>query len=621
VAAVLAALSIGLVAPALAGAAWLPPVDLSPRSESLGLEQIPEVAVGSPGDAVAAWPWLHDEFTAQAASKLPGQGWAARVDLSPSDEEGIDAQVAINAAGQAVAVWVQRASQVTVQAKRRSPDGVWGPVEEVAGLGQDTGYLDVAIDPAGRATVAWSRLDQVGPSTYFVEAASGSPDGGWSPPVKLSAAGSSAWEPELSVDAAGHVVAVWVRYDESNDTIVQAAEKDAAGDWSEAEDLSEPGADSWFPVIDGAAGRTVVLWEREDVVEAAVREPGGSWRPSEEVSPPGSTEPAVAMDGTGRALAIWSTDTIGIRDAEVATLSHDGSWSLPLTISESLHGEAPDPEVAVTAGGRAVAVWDGWDGNRRLIEGASGDLDGNWEPALALSPPGRWARNGNVAIDDQGNAVAVWRAAEPWITQASILDVTAPELKAVSIPSSAGAGQPVSFAASPFDAWSTVAPLAWSFGDGTSASGSAVTHTFAQAAKYRITVTATDAAGNQTSTTQLLDVTSSPASPAFATSKRIVLVKRGRAQLELSCPGTATCQGSVLLKSKLSGRRRGRPRQIAKTAFSIPPATQRTVKAKLSRKAQKLLLASPNRTLKAQLTGEGVKARGILLKAVPQRHR
>jgi len=601
------------LAPPFAGAAWLPATDLSAENEfgasELAFEQEPKIAVGAPGDAVAVWPQLNGRFTVQAASKLPGQSWGAAVNLSRSGEEANKPQVAMNAAGQAVAVWVSLGSKAIVRARRRSADGSWGPVEELSLPGEDLRSLDVGIDSAGRAVAVWSRLDQSGPSTYFVEAATSTSDGEWGPPVKLTPPERDAFRPKLSVDHGGHIIVVWYGYNGSGDLIAQASEKDPGGPWSEPQDLSEPGADAWFPAVASVAGETVVVWQREEIIEAAIRKAGGSWQPPEKISGPGSGEPAIAMDGTGRALAIWSTDTYQGPNAEVATLAPGGSWSSPLTISQSLSEEAPHPQVAVSPEGRELAVWTGSDGKRRGIEAASGDIGGGWEAPVMISPVGRESQRVDLDMDESGNAAAVWRAGEPRTFQGAIFDVTKPELASISIPPSARAGRPVSFAASPFDAWTSIGPLDWTFGDGSGATGSTVTHSFPQAGKYEVGVRATDAAGHLTSAMGLVNVT-----PALAVSNRIVIVKNSKARLELHCPGSAVCHGNAVLARKLSKMRHARPRSIARTRFSIPPGTKKTVTAVLSRKGKNLLSTATRSGICARLDGYGIKARTVLLK-------
>jgi len=83
------------------------------------------------------------------------------------------------------------------------------------------------------------------------------------------------------------------------------------------------------------------------------------------------------------------------------------------------------------------------------------------------------------------------------------LDTTAPDASSISV-GDATAGESVAFSIS--DADSPIASAQWDFGDGTSASGASVSHTYDSAGTYNVTVTATDAAGNTLQTTFTVDV-------------------------------------------------------------------------------------------------------------------
>ncbi len=73
------------------------------------------------------------------------------------------------------------------------------------------------------------------------------------------------------------------------------------------------------------------------------------------------------------------------------------------------------------------------------------------------------------------------------------------------------------FSATASDRWSPVT-LRWSFGDGTSATGGAVSHAFGAAGAFSVTVTATDAVGNATSASRsVLATPPAPPPPPAAT--------------------------------------------------------------------------------------------------------
>ncbi len=603
-----------LIAPAAATAGWLPAVDLSEKRE-FGFDEQPQIAVDASGGALAVWPQLKSDYVIQASTKIAGSSWGPTVDISPPGEESIEPRVAMNAAGHAVAVWVHLSSQRIVKASSRTPQGNWGPAEQISVPGYSASYVDVAIDPVGNAVAIWTQYDDT--SDYVIEAATRSLGGKWTPPVELSETGHNAWSPQVAIGPLGHTVAVWHRWNDAGDTIVQTAEKDPGEAWSETEDLSLGGAQAVLPVVAISDERTVVVWERNQIVEAAARAAGGTWQKPVKVSGPGSGVPAVGMDSDGNAVAVWSFEPkIGYADAELASLPVGAkTWTKPITLSERLAGEWAQPKIAVDPAGRATALWTAWDGTARVIEAVSGTVRGGWGNPVVISPPSSWSRYAQIAMDSAGNAAAVWRAAEPPTMQAAFLDVTNPELSSVSIPSPAQAGRPISFAASPFDAWSPTDAVSWSFGDSSTAVGPSVFHSFQEAGQFHVTVTAADAAGHSTSASAMVDVT-----PALSISDPRVTVRNGRASLKLHCPGTATCHGSARLASRERFRRdRLRWSPIGKTVFELPAGTQMTVTIKLNLRGRNLVSAARKRGLRVKLMGDAVESQIVVLKQITSR--
>lgn len=613
----LACVFVGLlIAPPVATAGWLPAVDLSaPGEYTFG--QAPQVAVDGSGGALAVWPQLRGEYVVQASSKAPGGTWGPPVNISPRGS--IEPSVAMNATGHAVAAWVRRYSQITIQAASRSPEGKWGASDDltVPAYG-DAGSVDVAIDPAGNAVAIWTRMGKT--SSYLIEAATRPLGGQWTPPVELTEPGNNAWSPKLAVAPSGRVVAVWSRWNDAGDTIIQVAEKNAGEGWSETEDLSPGGFRSYLPDVKVGAGKTVVVWGSEEddevdgdeLIEAAVKEAGEPWEEPEEISELGSRFAVLGMDSQGNALAVWPSESEDGKTPEASTLPVGGNWTNSVPLAGPQLVDALEPELAVDPAGRAMVTWKAWNGVHPTIEAITGTVGGAWGVPATISPPDAWSSNPQIAIDSVGNAAAVWKAStkSDWTTQAAVFDATKPELGSVSMPSLGRAGRPISFAASPFDAWSPLSSVTWTFGDGSTAAGPSAVHSFKQAGQFPITVTATDAAGHSTTASGLIDVT-----PALAISNRLVKVSQGRARLELRCPGTAICQGSAKLTRRMASKKgRRRSRVIANFNFSIPADTRKIVSAKLKPRVLKLLRGTSRKGLRARLTGDAVERRTVVLK-------
>jgi hypothetical protein len=168
------------------------------------------------------------------------------------------------------------------------------------------------------------------------------------------------------------------------------------------------------------------------------------------------------------------------------------------------------PNVAANAAGHAMIVWGGnmADGIFTVRRTPDGQYGGVVAAADRTGqPPGEQFNffNPVVALDDQGNAAAVWlfdhfRGGAPhWRVQSAAFDAAAPGLTS-SVPPGGTVGSPIGMAATATDRLTPVS-INWSFGDGASAAGGAVSHAFGAAGAFTVTVTATDGVGNATSAT------------------------------------------------------------------------------------------------------------------------
>jgi hypothetical protein len=115
--------------------------------------------------------------------------------------------------------------------------------------------------------------------------------------------------------------------------------------------------------------------------------------------------------------------------------------------------------------------------------------------------------------------------------------------------------------ASANDRLSPIAGIAWDFGDGVHASGNLASHCYAKPGPQRMTVSATDGAGNAASTTRNLTVRR-PRRTAIGclalSSPTVALRPRQRAD---EAPGSATARFAISHPARLKAvvqRRRGR---------------------------------------------------------------
>jgi hypothetical protein len=513
-------LGLSVSATALAAPAWLAPHKLSEGPSAASAR----VAVDPAGDAVAVWQHqVAGIWVIEASSRAAGGAWSSPVTLSKATEEAVSPQVAISRAGATVAVWERVSGGVYAleAAAGSAQSATWQPPREVPSASSMVPLLArVATDSGGDALATWERLEG---SNGVVEA-SFHPDGSgsWRAARTLSKTGEYMHPPQVAMDAEGLAVAVWE--DKSGERVViDGSRKPAGGEtWQpgvrvsplpEFHNANEP------QLAMDARGDAVAVWERFHEVEEieAASMPAGSeaWRAPVTISTlVGEDEPGnqqVAIDGQGRAVVVWLRETAN--EIEATAQNGDGSWQGPAVISPP--GVTPsEPVVAVDASGDGVAAWVQEAGGKALLASASRAAVGGWRTAVAV--PGEAKVEAPVIdIDGQGDALAAWKHyTGSYAIEASVYDAAGPLLNALSIPTSGSVGQPLSFSVSPLDAWSALGATSWSFGDGASASGTSVAHTYAAAGSYSVTLTSVDALANTTNASATVVIAPAPTSIA-----------------------------------------------------------------------------------------------------------
>jgi hypothetical protein len=183
--------------------------------------------------------------------------------------------------------------------------------------------------------------------------------------------------------------------------------------WLPATDVSAPGRSSSAPSVAvgaGGDGEAVFLASREGAqrVEAAEMRTGAHWREPVVVSPPGCAASLVdvAVNAGGGAVAAWVCGSGAGSVVEAARKPLRGPWSEPATIAAP-GGGVGSLDVAIGPGGEAVAAWTRGVGGVGSIELASGAAGGSWSAPATLGE----GSGAQVGVGAGGAAAAVWAGA------------------------------------------------------------------------------------------------------------------------------------------------------------------------------------------------------------------
>lgn len=321
----------------------------------------------------------------------------------------------------------------------RGSDGWSAPVDLSTATQQaDVSRAQVGVDARGNATALWSDGNSV------LRTAVRPAGGAWQKPVTLALARNFQYGPQLAVNAAGTAVAVWQRNDKRSDGfVVQAAVRPAGGAWQKPVDLSPGGSrrlaagvgrrrfaaasrDPLPQVAIDRRGNAVVVWEHyrngAAVVQAVTRPAGGAWRAPVDLADTSSDRdldhalPDVAISPGGNAVAVWvSAVKLGYGPVQSATRRAGGRWQAPTTISTSRR--AFGARVTVDARDVATAIWT----SGASVQSARRKADGRWRAPVAVFT-GRHPSAPDVAVDARGDAVAIWGSstADKGIVQAAV---------------------------------------------------------------------------------------------------------------------------------------------------------------------------------------------------------
>lgn len=384
--------------------ACTPPVNIS-KSSQVAEEQ--QVAVDPAGNAVAVWRFFNgSNFIIQAATLPFGGSWTSPVQISTPGEDSRTPQVGVDDAGNAVAVW--RGGNNIIQAATLPFGGSWtAPVSLSAAQPLSDPLPQVAVDPAGDAVAVWVFASG---ANNFIQAAKLPFGGSWTAAVNLSVVSTLVNHPQVAIDPSGNAVAVWERFNGSNFIIQAATLIPFSNGWSAPFDLSALGQNSFEAQVSlDAAGNAVIIWinSTTNTIQASTL-PFNTGTPTSPVDiAPGLDSPQVAVDPAGNAVAVWFGAEGGNSVIFSSTLPFGGSWTTPVRIS-ALGEDATSPQVVVDPAGDAVAVWSRFNGTHFVIQLAVLPFGETWTSPVNVSASNVDSFEPQLGIDDAGNVVVVW---------------------------------------------------------------------------------------------------------------------------------------------------------------------------------------------------------------------
>jgi hypothetical protein len=300
----------------------------------------------------------------------------------------------------------------------------WGDAELIEADDGSALEPQVAMDRDGNAIAVWFQFDgarnNIWSNRYVVGV-------GWGDAQLIETDDANAEHPQVAMNGEGDAVAVWRQFDGYHNNIW--SNRYVVGDgWGDAliiglDPIMPAGDADWPQVAMDGDGNAVAVWQvwmgTQQSIWSNQYVVGAGWYYASPIGYAGGDyrSPQVAMDGGGNAVAVWH-QWDGKNILSNRYVVGDG-WG-DAELIETNDGDAYDPQVAVDGSGNAVAVWGQWDGGQGNIYSNRYVVGIGWGDAELIETGDQGAHDPQVAMDADGNAIAVWVQTDSTGTDANI---------------------------------------------------------------------------------------------------------------------------------------------------------------------------------------------------------
>ena len=287
----------------------------------------------------------------------------------------------------------------------------WGTAEGIeTGDSGDANAARIAMDASGRAVSVWYQYDGLR-NNIWANRFDGT-NWGTAQLIETEDTGH-AFDPQVAVNDTGVALAVWEQDDGTRYSIMANRFNGTA--WETAGFIeTDDSGDAFAPQIamDGT-GDAIAVWHQFDGTRDNIwisRFNGTLWAAAElleTLNTGDAVNPQIAMNADGKAMVVWEQED-GLRTDIRARYYNGTIWGSAQLIESDDTGDADFPQIAMDADGNAVAVWEQSDGIRTNIW--TNFFDGiSWSTAELIETVNAGdAEAPQIAMDTDGNAIAVW---------------------------------------------------------------------------------------------------------------------------------------------------------------------------------------------------------------------
>ena len=182
-----------------------------------------------------------------------------------------------------------------------------------------------------------------------------------------------AFAPQIAMDSGGNAMAVWSQYDGQYYSIYANYFDGSAWSGAELIETTNTGHAQKPQVAMDGEGKAIAVWQQTSGIWVNYFDPGaegngdeegtGKWGTAVPIGSDKVDSPQIAMNNDGKAMVVWSRQQSFPYD--IYADYYDGtSWSGAKVIDSNDDGNAYSPQIAIDADGNAIAVWQQYNGFR-----------------------------------------------------------------------------------------------------------------------------------------------------------------------------------------------------------------------------------------------------------------
>ena len=413
-----------------------------PVEDESGYADSPQIAMNDDGDAIAVWRVSYSIYAARYWSS--NVTWGTDKLLETSGNGANEPQIAMNDDGDAIVVWYENnGSSIDIYAVRYwSSNDTWGTVKLLETAPSASIIPQIAMNDEGDAIAVYHLYDGIYDDVYAIRYWSSNDT--WGTVKELESADDGAFYPQIAMDNDGNAIAVWYQTNLTYFGIYAAQYWSSNDTWGDPVLLETTNKYAYDPQIAmNDDGDAIVVWYQTDdtiysIYAAKYWSSNDTWSDAVllEDKSDDTNEPQIAMNDEGDAIAVWHQGNGTCSNIYAAKYwSSNDTWSDPVLLGAA-SSYAICPQIAMNDDGDAMAVWyHYYSGSPNHVYAAKyWSSNDTWSDAVLLDASG-YALYPQIAMNDDGDAIAVWYQKDGSYTSIYAAAYVAPTKLTVTTPS------------------------------------------------------------------------------------------------------------------------------------------------------------------------------------------